>query len=274
MPTREEISLKPSVKKLAIFAGKGVLPYQLFQTCQDQNIDCRVIGFTGFTDHVHPDFWTRIGTSAKTLQYLHAENIDGIVMIGAIKRPGFFDLLPDWQTFKFFLKIWLNSFGDSGLLSAARETLEGEGFKLFGVHEFMPEILMSEGVLGVHQPRAGHQIDIQIGLRASRELGEQDIGQAVLVKEGQVIAREDSKGTNAMIKKYGCEGALLVKTKKPQQDKNLDLPTIGPDTARLCAEKNMAGIVGQAGNTIVVERAEVQNIANTQNLFVLGVTIE
>ena len=274
MPAREEVSLNPSIQKLGIFAGEGVLPQQLLQSCQNNNIECLVIGFSKHTHHVDPDFWGRIGSSGKTLDYLKSEKIKDIVMIGAIKRPGIFSLWPDWVTFKFFLKVWLHSFGDSSLLSALRQALEERGFKLHGVHEFLPELLMPEGIVGKHDLRDQHRMDIQVGLKAARELGEKDIGQAVIVKEGQVIGEEDKKGTSALIKKYGVEGAILVKTCKPQQDKNLDLPTIGPETARLCAEKKMAGLVGQAGQSLLVERDETVKIADQYGLFVLGVSIE
>ena len=275
MPARKEISINNlSIKKLAIIAGGGVLPRRLLEACQAAGIECFVIGFRGYTDQLHPDFWGRIGASAKIIRALQEQHIQNLVMIGAIKRPSLFDLWPDWVTAKFFFKAWRNSFGDSGLLSAARKELEKIGMTLHGIHQFLPELLMPEGLIGHHLPRDGHQIDVQVGLKAARELGVQDIGQAVIVKDGEVIAQEDKHGTNALIKKHGCEGAILVKMCKPQQDKDLDLPTIGTETLRLCAEKKMAGIVGQAGQTLLVEQEEVRKLANASGIFVLGVTID
>jgi DUF1009 family protein len=270
MPAREEIS----IKKIGIIAGSGVLPLQLKEACITKGIEPVVIGFRGYTDQVEPDCWGRIGASAKIIKSLKSENINDIVMIGAIKRPGLFDLWPDWITFKFFFKAWLKSFGDSGLLNAARDELEAMGFKIHGVHKFLPQLLMPEGILGQHTPKAGHQIDVQVGIKAARDLGKKDKGQAVIVKDGKIIACEDKRGTSALIKHHGCEGSILVKMCKPQQDKDLDLPTIGPQTIELCGLHQMAGIVGQAGNTLMVGQNIVRQRANEMRLFVMGVTID
>ena len=132
MPTRKEIS----IEKLGIIAGGGELPRQLAEACQAQGIKPVIVGFEGETDQVTPDYWGCIGSSLKTIAFLKEQNVRDLVMIGAIKRPSLFDLWPDWETFKFFIKAWLNSFGDDSLLSAARQELEARGFTLHGAHEF------------------------------------------------------------------------------------------------------------------------------------------
>lgn len=246
----------------------------MLQACEAQGIECAVVGFKGYTDQVQPHFLTRIGASGSIVKWLKAQDVEDIVFIGSVKRPTVLDLWPDWFTAKFFFNVWRNSLGDSGLLSAARKTLEEQGFQLHGVHKFLPEILMLEGVLGAVGRQDRVLLDIQLGLKSSQELGAQDIGQAVIVKDGSVIGLEDKHGTSALIKKHGVAGAILVKTCKPQQDVDLDLPTIGPETAQLCADVGMAGIVGQAGHTIIVDLAEVISIADKNDLFVLGVTID
>jgi hypothetical protein len=273
MSAREKISLNPSVSRLGIIAGSGVLPARLVEACEEQGIDYKIIGLGKETDCVTPDLHSRIGSSGKTLRYLREQGIHDVVLIGAVKRPNLFNVWPDWFSFKFFFRVLFKSMGDSSLLDAARQLLEGEGLIIHGVHEFLPELLLQEGVIGAHAPPDKYQLDIQLGLKESQELGRHDIGQAVIVKDGQVIGREDKRGTSALIKAHGTAGAILVKTCKPQQDRNLDLPTIGPETARLCAERKMAGIVGQAGETLLVEREKTARIADANGLFLMGVTI-
>lgn len=272
MSAREKVSLTTSIPKLGIIAGGGLIPRQLQQACANQNIQTVTIGIKGATDHVSPDFWTRIGTSGKTLAWLEKENIKDVVFIGAVKRPSLMNLWPDWETAKFFFKIWFKSLGDNTLLCAVREELAKRGVTVHGVHKFLPELLTPEGVIGNHVPKSGDQVTIQLGIQQARKLGLEDLGQAVIMKGREVIAREDSKGTSALIRKHGCEGALLVKTCKPQQDRDLDLPTIGPETVKLCAEKKMSGIVAQAGASLLVERQEVVRIADANGIFVIGVT--
>ena len=274
MPAREKEHLNTSIKKLAIIAGGGRIPQQLKDQCLALGIEPFVVGLKGNTDEITPDYLSPIGRAGKIISRLRQENITDIVMIGAVKRPTIWDCYCDLTTLKFVFKCWVKSFGDNGMLEATKSELENMGFKLHGVHQFLPELLMPEGILGAHPPLAGHQMDVQVGIKAARELGAQDIGQAVLVKDNKVIAREDARGTSAMIKRYGTGGAILVKMCKPQQDKDLDLPTIGPKTVELCVLKGMAGIVGQAGNMLMVERDEVRELANKNEIFVLGVSVD
>lgn len=274
MPTRKENGLKHNISKLGVIAGGGVIPSQLLAACKSQNIQTSIIGIKGSTDHVSPDFWARIGTSGKTIRWLKAQGIKDIVMIGAVKRPEFFDLWPDWFTAKFFFIAWLKSFGDNSLLFAMRQTLESMGFKIHGIQKFLPELLMAEGQIGKESPTKPQWRDIQLGVKESQLLGQQDIGQAVIVKNGQVIGREDKKGTSHLISTYGEAGAILVKSCKPQQDRDLDLPTIGQETAELCAKAGMAGIIGQASHTLLVDKEFVKAIADSHGIFVVGVTID
>lgn len=278
MSAGKEISLNKSsagytVKKLGIVAGSGQLPADLVQACEAKGIECFVIGLKGFTDHVEPQFWGRIGGAGKIIHWLNDNKIHDLVLIGAIKRPGLFDLWPDWIMARLFFKAWWHSFGDSGLLSAGRQLLEEYGFRLHGAHEFLPDLLMPVGLLTVNTPKRDDYLDIQVGLKASQELGLADVGQAVIVKDGKIIGREDKRGTSALIKKHGVKGAILVKSCKPQQDRDLDLPTIGAQTVRLCVEKGMVGIAGQAGHTLLANKNAVVEIANQNQIFVLGIEI-
>ncbi len=47
---------------------------------------------------------------------------------------------------------------------------------------------------------------------------------------------------------------MLVKLKKPRQERRADLPTIGPATIRAAAAAGLAGIAVHAGNCLIIER--------------------
>jgi hypothetical protein len=64
---------------------------------------------------------------------------------------------------------------------------------------------------------------------------------------------------------------VLAKVSKPGQERRVDLPTIGPGTIRLASEAGLAGIAGEAGLTLVVERDRVVAMADELGLFVVGV---
>ena len=272
MSATKENSVKQEhhLAKLGIIAGSGTLPRDLVQRVQGQNIECHVIGFKPHTNYVTPDIWGEVGRASKILSYLKAHEVKNLVFIGSVGTPNIRSLRLDWVTLKFFIVTWWRSFGDSNVLSSARNALEVIDFNLIGVHHFLPELLMAEGLLGRVEVASTHHADIELGINEALSLGQRDRGQAVIVKEGKIIARENKKGTNHMIKHHGQAGAILVKLCKPQQDHDLDLPTIGPKTLHHCAEKNMAGVVGHAGKMLIAEQGAVRQLADDNGLFVWG----
>ncbi len=274
MPASKEISLKQSGKVLGIIAGGGAVPRRLQTFCDEHGIPYKIVGFKKFTNQVEPNFWTHLGRSGKTIDWLKRQDITDLVMIGSIQRPTLWDIWPDMVTLKVLFNAWWCSFGDSGLLSSVRDQLEKMGFTLHGIHHFLPDLLFSSGALGELKPTDDQHSDIDLGIQESQKLGKQDIGQAVIIKDGCVIAREDKHGTSAMIKRFGCTGSILVKTCKPQQDQDLDLPTIGSKTLEQCAGKKMLGVVGHAGKSILVDRDRTIEVANQNGLFLYGVVID
>ena len=262
-----------NIKKLGIVAGGGKLPLLLQEHCNAQGIKPFVIGFDGFTDQVTPDYWARMGRNKKTLKWLKSHNIADICLIGSVKRPTLFDIWPDFVTAKILIRSWIKSFGDDALLRCIRNEIEKQGIRLHAVQKFMPDLLMPEGVLGNTQPTQKQDTDNKAGLMSARQLGALDIGQAVIIKGNELIAGEDKRGTNAMIERYGQAGTVLVKCCKPQQDRDMDLPTIGVETVKACIKKGMVGIAAHAGHMLIVNRDECQKLADEAGFFIKGYDI-
>ncbi len=240
MSARKKTRLTIYPKKLGIIAGGGDIPSRLVQFCKQNNITPVVIGLQGFAKNIDADLWARIGSGQKIIDFLHHENVKDIVFIGSVKRPSIFTLWPDGATFLFFLKCWLRSFGDSKLLDEAKIEAQARGFTVRGVHEFLPELLMPFGFITMPIDLANYQSDIDLGIIEAKEMGREDNGQAVIVKDGKIIGRECKKGTNALIQSKGGEKFNLgEKCENHNKIKILDLPTIGLSTLEHCIEKHM-----------------------------------
>lgn len=269
-----------AIKKLGIIAGCGILPLQLADMCKEQGIEPFLIGFEGQTDiapHLH--LKTSLGRAGLVVRTLKAQGIKDIVMIGAMRRPKAFQLWPDLFALKFFAKIGFRVLGDNGLLSAIRRELEHEGFCVHGVHRFMPQLLSPQGSVTKSVPDEGLRQSISLGIRESQNIGTKDIGQSVIVQGERILGTENDRGTNALIKRCarlidGAVPAILVKTCKPQQDRDLDMPTIGPATVQACHEAGIAGIIVQAEASLLVEREKLVELADAYKIFVCGVRIE
>lgn len=271
-----------TIDKLGIIAGGGSLPAYLLSICNDKNIEPYVVGLEGQADLVTLEgqnhIWTNMGSVNKILKYFKKNNVKDLVMIGHVKRPSLFELKPDLKALKMLSRVSLKSLGDNDLLSGLKAELENEGFKIHGIQHFCENLLIKEGALGKHVPNKDDLISIEVGINISQKIGALDIGQSVIVQDGIIIGIEAVEGTDGLIKrckpllKKGGK-AILVKTCKPQQDKDLDLPTIGIETVKNAYSSGLKGIAVQADNTLIVDPKNVAQYADKYKIFVHGVLI-
>ncbi len=89
--------------------------------------------------------------------------------------------------------------GDDHLLSGVSRIFERHGFRVVGIQDVAPELLMPEGSLTRLTPDADAMADIAKGRDLMRALGPFDVGQAVVVIDGHVVAVEDIEGTDALL---------------------------------------------------------------------------
>ncbi len=262
--------------KIGILAGSGVLPRVLVEACQAKGIAVFVVAFEGQVDVARFDdvecISVGLGQAGRVIKALKARGIRDLVLIGAIKRPSFSTLKTDLKGAQILAKLAVRG-GDSDLLSSLKDVLAGEGFVVRGMQEFVDDALAPRGVLGSVQPEVQDLADIKAGVTAALALGRDDIGQAVIVR-GERILREDADGTDAMIARWDGSGGVLVKLCKPQQDKALDLPTIGVDTVRNIHAAGLRGIAVHAGHSFIAELEKVRGVADDLGVFVIGIKPE
>lgn len=268
--------------KLGILAGSGELPVRLRDHCLMQGREVFIVAFTG---HADPDVvsgvehvWTRLGNAYSAIKILRDAGVGELVMAGGIQRPTLKDLRPDFQTLKFMTKIGSVGLGDDGMLTAIISYLENEGFHVVGADDVLGDILATDGVYGSVEPDAEAWADIDRGIGVARALGAQDVGQSVVVQQGFILGVEAVEGTDALIKrcaelKHGGVGGVLVKVKKPQQERRADLPTIGPTTVSNAAASGLRGIAVEAGGALIVDREAVRKAADEAGIFVVGIEV-
>jgi DUF1009 family protein len=64
---------------------------------------------------------------------------------------------------------------------------------------------------------------------------------------------------------------VLVKAAKRNQDRRVDLPSIGPRTVEGAARAGLAGIAVIAGSTVIAEADRIAEVADRERLFVVGI---
>jgi len=271
-----------NTKKLGMIAGGGMMPVEIIKHCNQTGREIFVVGIEPYAKEEElkdaPHIFAKIAEAGKILKAMEKNNVRDIVLAGGIKRPSFKEMIPDWEGAKLMTKLAIKKMSDNNLFLAVMDEIERHGFKVVGIEEVVPEMMFSEGVYGKVKPTAEDMNDIQRGITVARALGAVDVGQAVVVQEGMVLAVEAIEGTDMMlsraatVKKQG-KAPVMVKVLKPGQDMRVDLPAIGLQTIEQLKKYGMKGIAVEAGGILLIEREAVIKMADEAGIFLIGMKI-
>lgn len=272
---------------LAIICGGGSLPFAVADAVSRRGRRVVLFAIRGWAEPKriarYRHHWASVGQFGKFCRIARREGCRDVVFIGSMVRPTIRQIRPDFKTLQLLPRIFgIFRGGDDHLLKGVAAIFEEHGFQLLGAHAVAPEILMPEGALGRERPTAHDLADITKGLALLNASSPFDVGQAVVVADARVLAIEAAEGTDRMLtriaelRQSGCISAaggrgVLVKAAKRDQDRRVDLPSIGPQTVEGAARAGLAGIAVVAGSTIVAEPEHIGTIADRAGLFVLGV---
>ena len=67
------------------------------------------------------------------------------------------------------------------------------------------------------------------------------------------------------------DSAILVKLSKSGQSAKVDLPTIGINTIKECINSKIKGIAIESQKTLIVNKKEVVDYANQNNIFIYAI---
>ena len=272
--------------KLGLIAGGGALPVEIAEHCARSGRALFVIRLKGFAGReLEPYTGAEIGLAelGKCFKALRRAGCKTVCLAGLVSRPDFATLMPDLRGLAALPgAIAAARKGDDALLRYVLGEFEKEGFGIEGAHEVMDDLSLGLGPLGNVAPREEDHADIDKALAAARAVGRLDAGQGAVVCRGLVLALEAAEGTDAMLARVAdlpqalrgapAAGAgVLAKAAKPIQETRVDLPTIGPTTVPGVARAGLAGIVGEAGRLLVLDREGVIALADELGIFILGV---
>jgi DUF1009 family protein len=260
--------------KLGIIAGGGDLPITIAKAQTDPS-EVFIAALDNYS--IAEDFKNfqsdsfNIGKVGKILKYFESNGVKNLVIAGAVKRPNLSDLSLDMKGAILMSKILTKKFlGDDALLKILGDYIESEGFTIKSPLEYVD---FSNLKATKKQPNKQNLRDIEYGIIAVKKLGELDIGQAVIIENGLVLGVEAAEGTDELIERCADyrkaeDSSVLVKMIKPEQDRRLDVPTIGVETVKNAAKAKMAGIAIEKNQVIILEPENVIETANNLGLFV------
>jgi UDP-2,3-diacylglucosamine hydrolase len=271
---------------VGVIAGGGAMPFAVANSLKARGLDPVLFALKGACDPAAAKrfrhHWITVGQLGRTMKLLRVENCRDLIFIGTLVRPALSEVRLDWGTLRAMRRIW-SAFrgGDDHLLSGVGRIFEQEGFRLLGLKEVAPDLLMPEGCVTRRQPGQDAAADIARGRDVLGALGPYDIGQAVVVIDGHVVGVEGIEGTDAFLTRIADlrrDGSIrtaagrgvLVKAPKSGQDLRYDLPAIGPRTIEGAALAGLSGVAVVAGNTVVADPQAMIEAADAADLFVTG----
>jgi hypothetical protein len=271
---------------VGLIAAGGVMPFAVANSLVARGINPILFALRGACDPVAVErfrhHWISVGQLGRAVKLFRAENCRDLVFIGTLVRPALSEIRLDWGTLRVIGRVWA-AFrgGDDHLLSGIGRILEQDGFRMVGIKDVAPDLLMPEGCITRKAPDQNAAADIARGREVLAALSPFDIGQAAIVIDGHVVGVEDIEGTDGLLARVARlrkEGRIraeaargaLVKAPKRGQDLRFDLPTVGPRTIEGAVEAGLAGVAIVAGNTIVVEPQAMIEAADAAGLFVTG----
>ncbi|MBN8827669.1 MAG: UDP-2,3-diacylglucosamine diphosphatase LpxI [Sphingobacteriia bacterium] len=267
------------MKKIGVIAGDGSIPLTLINNLRSQNIMPFVISLT-YGNLLYcilnsiPHLKCSIGELSKAIEFLKINSIKEIIIIGKVFRPNFSLLKPDKEAKKLLTKIIENKGGDNKILSTVINFLENEhDLQIIPAHEFLKELLLSNDIKS--ETDSNIKVDISIGINYLNKASEFDIGQAVVVRDQQIIAIEALEGTDEMLKrcvnlnKKHKYGGVLVKMPKQNQNIKIDLPTIGLNTLKLADKANLNSIAIQKNKCFVVDKDKIEEFISDKKLSLI-----
>ena len=273
---------------VGVIAGGGAMPFAVANSLQARGIApvlfalrgaCDSDRVAGFRHH-----WISVGQLGRATKLFRSEGCRDLIFIGSLVRPALSEIRLDWGTLRVLGKV-MTAFrgGDDHLLSGVGRILEQDGFRMVGIRDVAPDLLMPEGGITRAVPDASARADIGKGRDVLGALGPFDIGQAAVVIDGHVVAVEDIEGTDGLLARVAqlradgrirakARRGVLVKAPKSGQDPRFDLPTVGPRTVAGAAKAGLAGIAIAAGYALVVEPQAMIETADQAGLFIEGLS--
>lgn len=275
---------------IGLIAGAGELPLLVARNVVGAGLPLAVVALRGWADpglrefaaaHVRGSFcWRGIVQVGRWARALRRAGCREVVMVGRVRKTEMFagprwvqwlKYLPDLTT----IRIWYFHVRDKRndtLLTAVADELQRRGITMIDSTKYIPEAMVETGAL---TPASENVLrDAAFAWPLLKQVAALDIGQSIAVKEREIIAVEAIEGTDKLIERAGqlCPqgGWTLVKVAKPNQDMRFDVPTIGPMTIENLRRARAAGLVVEAGKTIILERERTLTLARSYRIGVVG----
>jgi len=274
-------------RRLAIIAGLGTFPVLAARGAKSAGCEVCILALRGLADPALAEIgdrfhWIPIARVGRWIKFARKFHADELILAGGIRKCELFSpwrlwrYLPDWRTLKIWYRRARADRRNLAILTALAEELEHAGLNVENSVKYCKQALADEGLMTRKVPSAGARSDIEFAWPVALKVAAMDIGQAIAVREKDIIAVEAIEGTDAMIERTGGlvkSPWTLIKVAQAHQDMRFDVPTVGAETIEKLHRCGASAMVVQAGKTLMIEKEKMLKLADAYGIAVMGKTV-
>jgi DUF1009 family protein len=272
---------------MGLIAGGGRLPILIARSLRDLG---HPVHGLGLADQYEPElpslcssFRTvgifRVGSWGRILSSL---DVHYAIMVGKVDKAKLMHdpwrimrNLPDLAALVSWYKHLRHDRRSHAVLNAVAEHLNKSGVTLLDSTSPIPDEMATTGQMTARAPTATQQADIDFSWPLLMHTLRLDIGQAIAVRERDVIAVEAVEGTDRMIERAGklcrSKGWTLVKGARIGHDRRADVPTVGVNTIRNLHAHGGTCLALAAGDVIMLDKPDMIKLADRLGVAIVGV---
>ena len=211
-----------------------------------------------------------IGKFGKIINLIKEKKSKKVLFAGKITKPKLSSLRLDLKGIYYMPSvIRASKVGDAAIIKSIIKILSKEGIQVISSIFFNSELSLKKGNYSKTRPTKQDIISIKKGEAYFNKINNLDHIQALVVKDGKIIAKESREGTKKMLSKLKKNpDGILIKLPKRKQDLRIDLPTIGLLTLKDIKKHGLKGVVLKSKRNIFLDKKEVIAFANKHKIFI------
>lgn len=261
----------------ALIAGAGMLPVYWAREAAVRGMDIAVISVSDLVEEelkmlAHYNK-TGAGRLGEMIGLIKATGIGQAVFLGKVGWDDIFSGRGPDDRMSALLDSLNNSRNTGAFFTLLAREFHREGIMLLDQTLFMDAYLAKDGMLTPGIKIGGSILkDVDYAFDMAKRVSSLGIGQAVVVKNGAVVAVEAAEGTDNAIKRSGSlvAGGIVAKVSAANHDPRFDVPAVGMNTIKEMIGAGSAALVLEAEKTFVFQKDEVVRLALEHNIPILG----
>ena len=211
-----------------------------------------------------------IGKFGEIIRLIKEKKSKKVLFAGKIAKPNFSSLRLDLLGICYMPSIIRAAkIGDAAIIKVIIKILANEGIKVISSIFFNPELSLKKGNFSKIKPTKQDIVSIKKGKTYFNKINNLDHIQALVIKEGKIVAKEGREGTKKMLSKLKINSdGILIKLPKRKQDLRIDLPTIGLQTLKDIKKHGLRGVVLKSKRNVFLDKKKVISFANKNKIFI------